>query len=49
MKRRLQDTTTINKKVPEYENKIALLSQEVERLNGIIDKKNTEIKGLREG
>lgn len=25
------------------------MSQEIERLNGVIDKKNAEIKGLREG
>jgi chromosome segregation ATPase len=49
LKRRLQDTTTVSKKLPEYENKIAMLSQEIERLNGVLDKRNSEIKGLKEG
>lgn len=49
LKRRLQDSSSANKKVTELESKVALLSQEIERLNGVIDKKNSEIKGLREG
>lgn len=49
LKRRLQDSSISNKKITEYESKVALLSQEIERLNGVIDKKNSEIKGLREG
>lgn len=30
----------------EAENKIALLSQEVERLNAVVEKKNSEIRNL---
>ena len=33
----------MNRKVAEYENKVALLSQEIERLNGVLDNKNNEI------
>jgi uncharacterized small protein (DUF1192 family) len=40
---------SVNKRLPEYESKIATLSQEIERLNGVIDKKNSEIKSLKEG
>lgn len=35
-----------NKKIAEYENKIGLLSQELERLNGVIERKNNEIRAL---
>lgn len=49
LKRRLQDAGAAGKRIPEYESKIAVLSQEIERLNGVIDKKNGEIKTLREG
>ena len=45
----MQEAGTVNRKVPEYEGKIATLSQEIERLNLIIDKKNSEIKGLKGG
>ena len=45
-RKRLQDSTEVNKKVPEYERKIALLSQELERLNGVVEKKNNEIRML---
>ena len=45
-RKRLQDSTEVNKKVPEYERKIALLSQELERLNGVVEKKNNEIGKL---
>ena len=34
-------------KVAEYETKIGLLSQEVERLNSVVESKNSEIKGLK--
>lgn len=40
LKRKLQETTNVNRKIPEYEGKIAMLSQEIERLNGVIDRKN---------
>jgi uncharacterized small protein (DUF1192 family) len=39
----------VNKRIAEYETKIAALSAEIERLNSVIDKKNNEIKALREG
>jgi chromosome segregation ATPase len=31
----------------EYESKIALLTQEIERLNGVIDGRNKEVNGLK--
>lgn len=40
LKRRLQEITTTSRKTPELEAKVALLSQEIERLNSILDKKN---------
>jgi uncharacterized small protein (DUF1192 family) len=41
MKRKIQELDNANKKLrAEAENKIALLSQECERLNGIVEKKN---------
>jgi chromosome segregation ATPase len=45
----LNDSSNVNRRVPELEGKIAMLSQEIERLNSILDKKNGEIKALREG
>lgn len=35
------------RKIVEYENKIALLSQEIERLNTVVENKNREIGELR--
>ena len=32
--------------VPEFENRIAVLSQEIERLNSVLEKKNVELGGL---
>lgn len=37
----------MNKKVTEYENRVALLSQEVERLNVVIENKNHEIGHMK--
>ena len=37
----------MNKKNIEYENRIALLSQEIERLNLILDTKNKEVSGVK--
>ncbi len=37
----------MGRKVAEYESKIALLSQEIERLNSILEKKNQEIGNLQ--
>ena len=34
LRRRLNDLGELNRKIAEYENKIALLTQEIERLNG---------------
>jgi chromosome segregation ATPase len=45
-RRRLSETSEVNKRIPEYESKIALLSQELERLNGVVEKKNSEIRAL---
>jgi chromosome segregation ATPase len=47
LKRRLQEIgTDVSKRISDYENKIALLSQELERLNGVIERKNNEIRAL---
>ncbi len=47
LKRRLQEVGgDASRKISEYENKIALLSQELERLNGVIERKNNEIRAL---
>lgn len=46
LKKRLQDSSMVNRKIPEYENKLAMMSQEIERLNSVIEKKNAEIKNL---
>ncbi len=47
LRRRLVDTgndnRSTNQRVAEYENKIALLSQEIERLNSVVEKKNNEV------
>ena len=43
LQRRLQQLGEVNKKVAEYENRMALLSQEIERLNNVIDQKNNEL------
>lgn len=34
--RRLQELSNANRKIAEYDSKIALLSQEIERLNGVL-------------
>lgn len=44
MKRKTQDVSSA--KITEYENKIAMFSQEIERLNSVLEKKNGEISGL---
>lgn len=36
-----------NRKISEYENKIAMLSQEIERLNGNLKNLSQENEGLR--
>ena len=45
MRRRLQELSDITRKVSEYENRIALMSQEIERLNGTLRIKVDEISG----
>ena len=42
LRRRLNELAEVNRKVAEYENKIALLSQEIERLNGNLRNKVDE-------
>ena len=37
----------MGRKIAEYENRIAMLSQEIERLNSVIEKKNQEIGNLQ--
>jgi peptidoglycan hydrolase CwlO-like protein len=41
--RRLQEFGNTNKKIAEYDGKIALLSQEIERLNGVLRGKMEEV------
>lgn len=48
MKRQLSNVGDMGRKIAEYENRIAILSQELERQNILIDSKNKEIKSLNE-
>ena len=48
MRRRLSDLADANRKVAEYENKLTLISQEVERLNGNLRNKLDEISSLEQ-
>lgn len=41
MQRKLVQLGDANKKISEYENKIAIFSQEIERLNSVVEKKNS--------
>jgi len=34
-------------KMPEYENKVTVLSQEIERLNGVLERKNSDLGNLQ--
>ena len=46
-KKRIQELETQNKRlVPESENKVAILSQECERLNTLAEKRANEIRAL---
>lgn len=47
MQKKLVQLNDANKKVSEYENKVAFLSQEIERLNMTVEKKNGEITNLK--
>lgn len=40
LKRQISQMGEMGKKIAEYENRIALLSQEIERLNSVIEGKN---------
>ena len=42
------ELTNSNRKIAEYDNKITVLSQEIERLNGILKTKIGEIHNLEE-
>ena len=46
MKKRLLEVADLNHKLAEYENRIALLSQELERVNGNLRAKVDEVRGL---
>lgn len=46
MRRNLQDAGNITRKISEYENKIVVLSQELERLNGNLRNKVDENNNL---
>ena len=47
LQRKIEELGSGNKKTTaENENKIALLTQELERLNGVIERKNNEIRAL---
>jgi hypothetical protein len=47
LKRRFQELgTDASKRIAEYENRIAMMGQELERLNGVIERKNNEIRAL---
>ena len=44
LRRRLNDLGEANRKIAEYENRIALLTQEIERLNGNLRTKVDEVR-----
>ena len=48
LRRRLSELAEVNRKVAEYENKIALLSQEIERLNGNLRNKVEDNNNLKQ-
>jgi uncharacterized coiled-coil protein SlyX len=45
-KKQLVNFSNSNKRIPDLENKVAMLSQEIERLNTVVERKNGEIKAL---
>lgn len=47
LKKRLQDLLGSNRKLADYESKVALLSQEVERLTEQLTKKTSETNNLK--
>jgi chromosome segregation ATPase len=46
-RRRLAELSDLNRKLAEYENRIALMSQEIERLNGALRQKAEETSGYQ--
>ena len=46
LRRRLQELNDVNRKLAEYENRIALMSQEIERLNNTLRLKVEESNGF---
>ena len=44
LKQKLEEVA--QRHVPEFENRIAVLSQEIERLNAVLEKKNQELGAL---
>ena len=44
LRKRLTELSEVNRKIAEYENKIALLSQEIERLNAMLRTKTDELR-----
>lgn len=47
LKKKLGEAGDVYRKASEFENKVALLSQEIERLNSILEKKNNELGNLQ--
>ena len=48
LSRKMQELSNSNRKIAEYEGKISILSQEIERLNGILKSKLAEISNSEE-
>jgi uncharacterized small protein (DUF1192 family) len=46
LQRQIQEMGKVSKKAGESESKVAILSEEVERLNGVLEKKNIELGNL---
>jgi uncharacterized small protein (DUF1192 family) len=46
LNRKIQELANANRKISEYDNKITVLSQEIERLNNILKIKLDEIHNL---
>ena len=43
LNKRLRETTDTARRVPEYESKLAILGQEIERLNGLLRARGDEL------
>ena len=46
LQRRLNEMGNVSQRLTESERKLSVLSQEIERLNGVIEKKNIELGNL---